>query len=73
MNRLALGIPSLFGPIGLLVLLGLAIFWVIQFVQLMQRPDDSSTGRHDKLIWVVVFLFIPLLAPFAYLVWKRAR
>jgi hypothetical protein len=55
------------------ILLALAAFWVVQFLQLMLMEDDLFPGRFDKPLWVAAFIFAPPLAPFAFLMWKYAR
>jgi hypothetical protein len=54
------------------VLLLNAIFWVVQFMDLMTMPDDDFPGRFDKVLWVVVFVALFLIvAPFAFGLWKE--
>ncbi|MEX0744337.1 MAG: hypothetical protein WD118_01940 [Phycisphaeraceae bacterium] len=48
------------------------IFWLVQFVDLMASRDSRFAGRHDKLIWAAVFVFVFPLAPFAFWLWKQA-
>jgi len=63
-------------PIGILIAiaaLALAIFWMFQFVQLMLLEDAIFAGRYDKPLWVATFILMPLLAPFAFLMWKGAK
>jgi hypothetical protein len=63
-------------PTGLIVAIAalvLAIFWMFQFVQLMLLEDGYFAGRYDKILWVITFLVMPLLAPFAFLMWKGAK
>lgn len=50
----------------------LCAFWVYQFVQLMLLSDSDFPSRYDKVLWVAVFVFVGALAPFAFLLWKRA-
>ena len=46
-----------------LLLLGLFLrAWRHEFVILMAQPDNVFPGRHDKLIWVLMFLILPPLA-----------
>jgi len=56
-----------------LIVVGFAIYWIYQFVQFMSFEDELFPGRYDKLIWAVVFLLAPPLAPFAFHMWKSAR
>jgi hypothetical protein len=60
------------GILLLIVLLLLAGFWVMQFVQLMVLSDSDFPGRTDKILWVAAFLLIAPAAPFAFLLWKSA-
>jgi hypothetical protein len=55
-----------------LVSLLLLVFWVYQFVLLMLLGDEDFPGRHDKILWVAVFVLLSVIAPFAFLWWKRA-
>jgi hypothetical protein len=57
----------------LAVPLALAVFWIVQFVQLMLLEDGLFPGPHDKLLWTAAFLILAPLAPFAFLAWKGAR
>ena len=51
----------------------LAVFWLVQFVQLMLLEDEYFPGPLDKLVWGAAFVVLPPLAPFAFLMWKGAR
>lgn len=57
----------------LIIPLILAIIWIYEFAQLMLLDDDLFCGRYDKLIWVVVFILVSVLAPFAFMIWKAGR
>jgi hypothetical protein len=50
----------------------LLVFWCIQFTLLMLMEDRLFPGRHDKALWVAAFLLAALMAPFAFLLWRRA-
>ena len=52
-------------------ILVMILAWLWQFLQLMLLEDSMFPGRHDKLIWGAVFVFIWPLAPIAFMVWKR--
>lgn len=56
----------------LALILAWLIFWLLQFVQVMLLADADFPGRYDKPLWVAVFVLVFLLAPFAFLLWKRA-
>ncbi len=61
--------------IGLLVAGLLVInllFWLEKFVELMLMPDEDFPGRHDKALWVLVFIvFFFLVAPVAFSRWRE--
>jgi len=46
----------------------LFIFWLRQFISLMERSDDTFNGRYDKPIWAAVFLLFGVLGAFIYIV-----
>jgi hypothetical protein len=50
----------------------IAIIWLYQFIQLMLLADSDFPGKCDKILWVVAFVCVPLLAPFAFMYWKKA-
>lgn len=67
------GIPEILVLLLLFVVpLALAIFWIVEFVQLMLLEDDLFPGRHDKLAWIAAFVILAPLAPFAFMMWKGA-
>ena len=49
------------------------IFWLFQFVQLMLLEDELLPGRHDKILWYIMFMLLMPLAPIAFVIWKAAR
>ena len=55
------------------LILGLIWVWLKQFVWMMALDDDSFPGKYDKILWGAVFILCPLLAPFAFAMWKIAR
>lgn len=55
------------------LILAWAIFWVCQFVLLMDLQDDILPGRHDKVLWFIAFLVCPILTPFAFLLLRKVR
>ncbi|MDA1141654.1 MAG: hypothetical protein O3B01_24085 [Planctomycetota bacterium] len=55
------------------ILFLLAFFWILQFVQLMLLSNEDFVGRHDKILWVVIFICVFPLAPFAFVMYKIAR
>jgi hypothetical protein len=59
----------MFGPniYFLLIILGVPILAVTQILDLVRRPDSDFSGRHDKLIWALAIVGIPIIGPLAYL------
>ena len=47
-------------------LLFLATFWFSRMVALMATKDQLMPGKHDKVLWVLLFLVVPFFAPFLY-------
>ena len=57
-----------------IVLLGLAgfAFWVWALVDALQRPDDEwQHAGQNKLVWILVMIFLGILGSFIYLVVAR--
>ena len=54
-----------------ILLVLLAMMWVYQFAFLMSL-DQERLQSADKILWAVAFILLPFLAPFAFLLWKRA-
>ena len=46
--------------------------WGFYFTQLMCLEDADFPGRFDKILWVFVFAFLFLPAPFLFLAWRGA-
>ena len=36
----------------------LCIYWWYQFIQLMLLSESDFPGEHDKILWVVAFVFL---------------
>ena len=54
-----------------LLLLGLFLrAWRHEFVILMAQPDNVFPGRHDKIIWVLMFVLLPPLAVGSFRVYR---
>jgi len=49
----------------------LAMIWVYQFAFLMSLHQERLESA-DKILWAVAFILLPFLAPFAFLLWKKA-
>jgi hypothetical protein len=54
------------------VIIAVVIIWSYQFVFLMLMEDALFPGRLDKAIWGAAFLLAAPLAPFVFLLWRRA-
>lgn len=48
------------------------VLWGFYFTQLMCLEDEDFPGRFDKVLWVLVFTFLFLPAPFLFLAWRGA-
>tara|TARA_Y100001960_G_C14224496_1_gene610676 strand:+ start:113 stop:346 length:234 start_codon:yes stop_codon:yes gene_type:complete len=46
--------------------------WISQLVQLMTLSCDDFPGRHDKILWVIIYIVFFPLAPFIFVWWKQA-
>ena len=49
-----------------IVFLAFAIFWVVMLVNCLQR--DFKVGT-DKIAWIILLVFIPVVGAFVYLFW----
>ena len=58
--------------LALVLILGICIFWVYQFVQLLLLPEADFPGKYDKCLWTAAFILVFLLTPFAFYGWKYA-
>lgn len=58
--------------LAVLVYIAFAIFWLFQFVQLMLLSESDFPARHDKVLWVAAFVCVFLIAPLAFMYWKKA-
>lgn len=58
-------------PWVLVVSFVLIVLWVVYFAQMMSLADAEYPGKHDKILWFVVFLLFFFLAPFAFWIWKN--
>ena len=41
--------------------------WIRALTSILATEDDQFPGRHDKILWVVIFLCAPVFAPFMYI------
>ncbi len=58
---------------GILISIAIMAFWIPQLVDLMGRRDDDFPGRFDKLVWVAIIVFIPLVGAIAYSISRKPR
>ncbi len=65
-----IGAMMWFGILFLVIILGLVIFWMWMLVDLLQRKKFE-----DKLVWVMVLIFLNALGAILYysLVYARKR
>ena len=63
MRYMSVYIPIIVGII-------LTLLWAFQLVQLMLLEDSDFPGRHDKILWVVIFIVLFFLAPLLFMAWK---
>ncbi|MCK5133712.1 MAG: hypothetical protein KAR40_16360 [Candidatus Sabulitectum sp.] len=40
--------------------------WFRALTSVMATEDDQLPAKHDKALWVALFLFVPIFAPFIY-------
>jgi hypothetical protein len=45
----------------------MVILFVIALVDCLKVPDDSMYQNANKLIWIIVIVFVPIIGPIAYL------
>jgi hypothetical protein len=48
----------------------LAIFWLVQMIDLMRSTDNAFVGKYDKVLWVAVLLAANVLGAFAFYIVK---
>jgi fructose-specific phosphotransferase system IIC component len=44
----------------------LCTIWVRALTSVMATEEDQFPAKHDKILWVVLFLCVPIFAPFIY-------
>jgi hypothetical protein len=44
----------------------LCTIWFRALTSVMATEEDQFPAKHDKILWVVLFLCVPLFAPFIY-------
>lgn len=52
------------GVIGMIWFL--CLFWFRALTSVMATEDEQFPAKYDKFLWVVLFLVIPIFAPFLY-------
>tara|TARA_Y100000310_G_C20425885_1_gene689024 strand:+ start:292 stop:552 length:261 start_codon:yes stop_codon:yes gene_type:complete len=53
-----------FGIVFKLLFLAFGIFWLIMLIHCLKRKFKVPT---DKIAWILVFVFLPVIAAFVYL------
>jgi hypothetical protein len=51
----------------LLFPVAVVVLFIIALVDCIKVPDDSMFQNGNKLIWVIVIVFVPIIGPLAYL------
>jgi hypothetical protein len=44
----------------------LFVFWFRSLTSVMSTTDTQLPSKYDKVLWVTLFLFVPIIAPFLY-------
>jgi len=44
----------------------LYLFWFKAIVSIMATDESELPGKYDKIAWVLLFIFVPVFAPFIY-------
>jgi len=65
-----INIGAIIGFIGIILIMILVIklitFWFRSLVSVMATSDKQLPSQYDKILWVTLFIFVPLFAPFIY-------
>jgi hypothetical protein len=56
--------------VAIAVCVMVAIIWIVQFASLMSLEESKFPGQHTRIGWVVAFVFLWGIAPFAFIVWR---
>ena len=63
----------MYSILPLLLLIGLigtiwfiCTVWFRALTSVMATKDDQFPAKHDKILWVVLFICVPIFAPFIY-------
>ena len=62
------GLIVKFGFIGKLLMLAFGIFWIVMLVNCLQRKFKVP---EDKIAWILVLVFLPVVGAFIYLFWMH--
>lgn len=54
------------------VVVSLVLGWLHEFVFLMGLRDQAFPGRHDKLIWIGLFVLMPPVGAVAFWMYRHA-
>jgi hypothetical protein len=57
-------------PIAFIFGVVFTIFWAAQLLDLMRQKDDAFPGRWDKLLWVGIIVFVPIVGAVLYSIRK---
>ena len=57
----------------IVVLSLLAILWIVQFAGLMLMDDECFPSKHDKVLWVIAFILVPIFVPLSFWAYKFGR
>ena len=49
------------------------IIWYREFIFMMALNDSDYSGKSDKILWFILFLVLPLFAPFLFKTWKKVK
>ena len=50
----------------ILAALKLFVFWFRSLTSVMATTDTQLPSKYDKILWVTLFLVVPIIAPFLY-------
>ena len=56
--------------IVIVLLVVAVVFWLSQFVSLMNMRDEDFPGRYDKPIWAMTLILANILGAIAFWIWK---
>jgi hypothetical protein len=62
-------LPFFFLLIALIVVV--LVFWIRELIFLMSLGDKDFPGKHDKALWLVLFVVLFFIAPFIFRSWRK--